>query len=204
MAHCYDRAVFAAAALARHGDRPLVVNLFPSTQNDDEHLLAVYRRHGAWGAVAKSNFAGLRFREPIYRTLRELVISYFEQYYNVTGEKTLRSYTRPLNPECLDRYEWLARDETMDRIALRLDGMHRTNLLTPSMIAGLAPIDERSYRAGLAGADVAGLYRPPWAASRDSLAAHPESVVFSPYPLGPAPSPPVGPRRRGDRRRAAS
>ena len=93
-AHCYDGAVFAAALLGRLGHPPLVVNLFPKTRDDDEHLLAVYRQGRAWGAVAKSNFVGLRFREPIYRTLRELVISYFEHYYNLAHEKTLRSYTR--------------------------------------------------------------------------------------------------------------
>ena len=102
-AHCYDGAVFAAAALARLGYPPLVVNLFPKTRNDDEHLLAVYRQRGAWGAVAKSNFVGLRFREPIYRTLRELVLSYFEHYYNVAGKKTLWSYTPPVEPGRLRR-----------------------------------------------------------------------------------------------------
>ena len=159
-AHCYDGAVFAAALLGHLGHPPLVVNLFPKTRNDDEHLLAVYRRRGAWGAVAKSNFVGLRFREPIHRTLRELVISYFEHYYNLAREKTLRSYTRPLNLTSFDRDEWLTRDETMDRIADRLSAMRRIPLLARSMIAGLSPVDERSYRAGLCGADLAGLYVP--------------------------------------------
>lgn len=159
-AHCYDGAVFAAAALGRLGFPPLVVNLYPKRRDDDEHLLAVFRQHGAWGAVAKSNVVGLRFREPIYRTLRELVISYFEQYFNVAREKTLRSYTRPLNLTAFDRYQWLSRDETMDRIAQRLWAMPRTALLTRSMIAGLSPMDERSYRAGLLGADQAGLFVP--------------------------------------------
>ena len=153
-AHCYD------AALGRLGDPPLVVNLFPKTQDDDEHLLAVFQRRGAWGAVAKSNFVGLRFREPIHRTLRELVISYFEHYYNVAREKTLRSYTRPLNLMAFAREGWLTRDETMDRIADRLSAMRRIPLLGPSMIAGLSPVDERSYQAGLRGADLAGLYIP--------------------------------------------
>jgi len=160
-AHCYDGAVFAAAALARLGYPPLVVNLFPKTSTDDEHLLAVFRRGRAWGAVAKSNCTGLRFREPIYRTLRELVVSYFEHYFNVAREKTLRSYTRPLNLTVFDRDQWLTCDAAMDRIADRLSAMPRFALLTRSMIAGLLPMDERSYRAGLLGADLAGLYRPP-------------------------------------------
>ena len=160
MAHCYDGAVFAAALLGRLGHSPLLVNLFPKTQNDDEHLLAVYRRRGAWGAVAKSNFVGLRFREPIYRTLRELVMSYFEHYYNLAREKTLRSYTRPLDLTRFDGEAWRTRDETMDRIADRLSAMRRIPLLGRAMIAGLSPMDERSYQAGLCGADLAGLYIP--------------------------------------------
>lgn len=159
-AHCYDGAVFAAAALARLGYPPLVVNLFPKTRDDDEHLLAIYRQHGAWGAVAKSNFVGLRFREPIHRTLRELVISYFEHYYNLAREKTLRSYTRPLNLTAFDRQQWLTRDETMDLIADRLSAMRRMPLMERSMIAGLSAMDERSYQGGLWGADLSGLYVP--------------------------------------------
>ncbi len=172
-AHCYDGAVFAAAALGRLGYPPRVVNLFPKTRADDEHLLAVFRRGGAWGAVAKSNCTGLRFREPIYRTLRELVISYFEHYFNVAREKTLRSYTRPLNLTIFDRHEWLVRDATMDRIARRLSALPRVALLTRPMIAGLSEMDDRSYRAGLLGADWAGLYLPVaskhWAETAASL-----------------------------------
>ena len=160
MAHCYDGAVFAAAALERLGDPPLIVNLFPETRRDDEHLLAVFRRRGAWGAIAKSNFIGLRFREPVYRTLRELVISYFEHYYNVARERTLRSYTRALNLAVFDRCAWRTRNETMDRIADRLNAMRRIPLLKRSMITGLTPLDEGSYRAGLQAANLAGLFIP--------------------------------------------
>lgn len=159
-AHCYDGAVFAAAALRRLGHPPLVVNLYPKTRHDDEHLLGIYRRRGAWGAVAKSNFVGLRFREPIYRTLRELVISYFEHYYNLAGEKTLRSYTRSLNLAAFDRYQWLTKDDTLDRIADRLWAMRRIPLLTRTMIGELSPMAACSYRAGLIEADPAGLYIP--------------------------------------------
>lgn len=76
-AHCFDGALFAAAALRCLGYPPLIVDLLPNGR-DDDHLLALYRVDGHWGAVAKSNFVGLRFREPIHRTLRELALSYFE------------------------------------------------------------------------------------------------------------------------------
>ena len=116
LAHCFEAAVCGAAALRQIGYRPLIVNLFPEPGIDDEHLLAIYGEPGAWGAVAKSNYAGLRYREPIYRSLRELVISYFEHYYNLAKDKTLRSYSRPLNLAGFDRYDWLAEDDTMKLI----------------------------------------------------------------------------------------
>ncbi len=159
VAHCYDGAVFAAAMLYHLGYPPLIVNMFPNSR-DDEHLVALFRRFGAWGAVGKSNFVGLRFREPIHRTLRELMLSYFEQYYNVRGEKTLRSHTRTLDLTRFDAHLWLTRNATMEEIALRLSGMRRYPLLTRGMIKNLSALDRRSYRAGLHGSIAAGLYRP--------------------------------------------
>ena len=157
-AHCFDGAMFAAAALRRLGYPPLVLDMLP--HNDDDHLLALYQRDGHWGAVAKSNFVGLRFREPVYRTLRELVMSYFEDFYNVDREKTLRGYTVPLNLSAFDPLDWTTCDETMDVIADKLDKIRKVHLLTDDMITGLALVDERSYQAGLMGVNAAGLYRP--------------------------------------------
>jgi len=163
IAHCFDGALFAAAALRGLGYPPLILDIVPSAR-DDDHLLALYKRDGHWGAVAKSNFVGLRFREPIYRTLRELVLSYFEQYYNVEREKTMRGYTVPLNLDSLhpasDRLDWMVSDEPMERIVQRLDEIRRVSLLTPQMIADLLLVDERSYQAGLMGVNEAGLHRP--------------------------------------------
>lgn len=158
-AHCFDGAVFAAAALRRIGYPPLLLDLM-SNGRDDEHLLAVFKIDGHWGAVAKSNFVGLRFREPVYRTLRELAMSYFEQYYNVEREKTLRAYTGPLNLKRFDRFDWMTRDEPLDLIARRTDEIRRVELISSGLAERLSPVDERSYRAGLAGADPQGLYRP--------------------------------------------
>ncbi len=159
VAHCFDGGMFAAAVLSRLGFPPLVVDLIPNDQ-DDDHLLAVYKMDGYWGAVAKSNYVGLRFREPIFRNLRELVISYFEQYYNINHEKTLRGYTIPLNLKKFDRDEWMIKDEALDLIAQRLDEIRKFNILTPAMIDRLATVDERSYQAGLSGSNPAGLYQP--------------------------------------------
>jgi hypothetical protein len=158
-AHCFDGAMFAAAALRRIGHPPLILDLL-SNGRDDEHLLALFKTDGHWGAVAKSNFVGLRFREPVYRTLRELAMSYFEQYYNVNREKTLRGYSGPLNLKSFDRFEWMTRDAALELIAQRTDEIHRIDLITPSMAERLSPVDERSYQAGLSGADPKGLFKP--------------------------------------------
>lgn len=160
VAHCFDGALFAAAALRRLGYPPLILEMVPNDW-DDDHLLATYRMDEYWGAVAKSNFVGLRFREPIYRNLRELVLSYFEQYYNVEREKTLRSYTLPLNLKAFDKLNWMASDESLERIARKLDKIRKIPILNPSMISNLSLVDERSYRAGLFEANEKGLYKPP-------------------------------------------
>ena len=158
-AHCFDGAVFAAMALRRLGYPPLILDML-SNGRDDEHLLALFKAAGCWGAVAKSNFVGLRFREPVYRTIRELVMSYFEQYYNLEREKTLRGYTGPLNLKRFDRLNWMTADETMELIAQRTEEIRRVMLIDAGMEKRLVPVDERCYQAGLIGSDPKGLYKP--------------------------------------------
>jgi len=160
VANCFDGALLAAAALWRLGYPPLLVNLFPAPDTDDDHVIALYKRHGCFGAVAKSNTVGLRFREPIYRSLRELVMSYFEFYYSVQWVKTLRAYTRPLKLEPLGGIGWLWDDAGLDPIAERLERMARIPVLTAQMEAELSPMDRRTYEGGLLGADDAGLWHP--------------------------------------------
>ncbi len=160
-AHCFDGALFAAAALRRVGHPPLILEMLPEPGRDDSHLLALFKEDGRWGAVAKSNFVGLRFREPIHRTLRELVASYFEVFFNDAREKTLRGYTRALDLAPFDRLDWETSDEPMEAIADRLDEIARFVLLTPMQVARLSPLDERSYEAGMLGLDRAGLYAVP-------------------------------------------
>lgn len=159
VAHCYDGALFAAATLRRLGYPPLILEMLPN-HRDDNHLLALFKQDGHWGAVGKSNFVGLRFREPVYRTLRELIMSYFEQFYNLEREKTLRGYTIPLNLQSFDRHGWMVRDEPMEWIAEKLDRMKRVRVLTPGMVKRLSPLDPRAYQAGLLGTNPRGLYRP--------------------------------------------
>ncbi len=158
-AHCVDGALLAAAALRRLGDPPWIVDL--RAHRDDDHVIAVYQRHGHWGALAKSNVVGLRFREPVYASLRELVMSYFEPYYNLDGERALRSYTDPLDLSTLDHLNWERDDAVIEpHICRLLDELPHHELMTPAMIAALHPIDARSYEAGLLGSNPNGLYRP--------------------------------------------
>jgi hypothetical protein len=157
-AHCFDGALFAAAALRRLGYPPLIIYMI--AVRDDDHLLAVYQRDGYWGTVAKSNCVGLRYREPIYRSLRELIMSYFDDYFNTEAEKSLRGYTVPIDLSQYDHLNWMASDENLEIIADGLDKQRKFKLLTQDMVTTLAPVDKRSYDAGFLGSDWAGLYDP--------------------------------------------
>jgi hypothetical protein len=159
-AHCLDGGLFAAMALRRLGFPPVVVDIFPDPGMDDDHVLAIFKRNGRYGAVAKSNFVGLRYREPVYHTLRMLIMSYFEQFYNVNGVKTLRTYAAPLNLNRFDRLRWEWQDSGADEIEKALLARSRTALITPEMADGLSPVDELTYKAGLMVANMEGLYKP--------------------------------------------
>ncbi len=159
-AHCFDGALFAAAALRRLGHPPIVLELVAPEERDDVHLLALYRVAGHWGAVAKSNVVCLRFREAVYRTLRELAMSFFSCYFNICHERTLRGYRGPLDLRRLDPLNWMACDDGLEKVAERLDRCRLVQLITPAMVARLSQVDPRTYRAGLLGANPRGLFRP--------------------------------------------
>ncbi len=156
--HCFDGALFAAAALRAIGHPPLWVDLIPG--DDDDHILAVFKRNGGWGAVAKSNFSGLRYREPVYRSLRELAMSYFEDYFNLAYKRALRGYTRPLNLARFDRIDWLTSDAGLDDIGVALGEITSYRLLTPAQVRALNPVDERTFNAAALGADLSESYMP--------------------------------------------
>lgn len=148
-AHCLEGALLAAAALRLHGDPPLLLDL--EAVRDDDHVLAIFRRRGLWGAIAKSNYAGLRFREPVYRNLRELVMSYFEHYYNLLGEKTLRNYSRPVNLARFDRLDWMTAERDLWEIPEHLHRIAHRPLLPKAVEQRLNRVDPRLRAAGLVG-----------------------------------------------------
>jgi len=156
-AHCTEGAIFAAAVLRFHGHPPLILDL--RAVNDDDHVVAVYKVQGFVGAVAKSNFSGLRFREPIYRSYRELALSYFELYFNTIGEKSLRAYSRPLDLNAFDSLSWMITEEDLAWIGQRLDALRHYPLIGEAMVQNLQPVDKRLYDAGMLGADPAGMYQ---------------------------------------------
>jgi hypothetical protein len=160
VAHCLDGALFAAAALRLLGYPPLILDLLPEPGTDDDHVLAIYRQDGGYGAVAKSNYVGLRGRQPVYRTLRELVMTYFEVSFNLFNERTLRSYTRPLNLVTLDRFDWMASASGADAVECRLKELKPVPLLSPGMARNLSPVDPLSVEAGTLGIKMAYVYQP--------------------------------------------
>jgi hypothetical protein len=116
--------------------------------HDDDHVVALYREQGLWGGIAKSNFAGLRFRAPVYRTLRELALSYFEDYYNLRGERTLRNYSRPVNLAHLDRQNWMTSEEDVWFVADALIAAKHYPLIPAKVARELPRLDRRSFEAG--------------------------------------------------------
>jgi hypothetical protein len=159
-AHCLDGALFAAFALRRLGHPPVIIDLLPDPGMDDDHVLAIYRCGKGYGALAKSNFTGLRLREPVYRSPRELVMSYFDFYFNVQGLKTLRYYTPQVRLERLDHLDWMTSDAGVDAIEKHLYTLRKIPLLAPEMIAALTPADPLTYRAGTLVVNPDGLYKP--------------------------------------------
>jgi hypothetical protein len=146
-AHCIEGAMVAAAALWVHGDPPLLMHL-DCHESDYPHVIAVFRRHGAWGAISKTNGAPLRYRDPIYRSLRELVLSYFHEYSNKRGHKTLRSYSIPYDMRRVDPSKWVtARKSCWETHDLLTDLRHYA-LITPRQERLLARLDRFAQRAG--------------------------------------------------------
>jgi hypothetical protein len=152
-AHCLDGGIFAALALWRIGFRPLILDLVPAPGMDDDHVLAVFQVDGTWGALAKSNYPILRYREPVYRSLRELAMTYFEFFFSLQREKTLRAYTRPIDLSHFQDPSWMWDEEGVKKISKRLYSLKPIPLITEKSAQLLNLSDERTYKAGTYGTD---------------------------------------------------
>jgi hypothetical protein len=146
-ANCIEGAVLAAAALRIQGEPPMIMDL--TAVHDEDHVIAVYRRRGLWGAIGTSKFTGLRARRPVYRTLRELAMSYFEHYFNLEGELTLRGHGRPVNLARFDRLQWMTSEADLWPIAEHLERIPHVPLVRPAVARGLTGVDGRLRAAGL-------------------------------------------------------
>jgi len=148
-ADCFTAALFAAAALRVNGYESLVVDL--EAERDEDHVLAVFKTDGKWGAVAKSKFAGLKYREPLFGSIRELAQSYFEHYYNYARQKTLRRYSRPINLKRFDKNNWMTtKDESIiESIEEYLDSVPHFRIISRKMEKKLRTVDKFSFARGI-------------------------------------------------------
>jgi hypothetical protein len=144
--HCYEGALFAAAALRANGYPPLIIDL--EAEHDTDHVIAVFKQHAHWGSIGKSNYTGCRYREPVYRTLRELALSYFEGYFNLRRERSLRTFSKPVNLSRFDDRHWMTTEGPVWFIAEYLFTIRHFPLLNPTLIKHLHRVDSRTFRAG--------------------------------------------------------
>jgi len=157
-AHCFEGALFAAAALQYNGYKPLIVDM--KSQNDDDHVLAVFKIDGYWGSIGKSNFTTLRYREPVYRNLRELIMSYFDLYFNMNGYKSLRSYSIPLDLTVYNSLNWTTTDDDLEYIGDKLEKIRHYPVVSEKMIKNLKTASDVVVKAGLMGSKAEGLFKP--------------------------------------------
>jgi hypothetical protein len=144
--HCLDGGFLAALCLWRIGFQPLLIDIVPDPGADDDHVLALYRVEGRWGALAKSNYINLGFREPVYKSLRELVMTYFEHYISVHQQKMLRGYTRPLDASRYVRLHWAWDEEGANILYYKhFYGRKTIPLITKSAARRLSPVTDRNY-----------------------------------------------------------
>jgi len=148
-ASCLEGAIFAAAALRVIGFPPLIFDL--EADNDTDHVVAIFKVRGHWGAIAKSNFTGCRYREPVHLTVRELALSYFNIYFNLRFERTLRRYSRPVNLARFDHLNWMASEKPIWFIAEHLCEIPHTALFPKTVAKNLTRVDSRTIRGEMVG-----------------------------------------------------
>lgn len=145
--HCAEGAVLAALALRVHGYPPLVLDL-TANKNDFDHVVAVYQKDGKWGAISKTNHAVLRYREPIYNSIRELAMSYFHEYFDDRGRKSLRSFSPAVNLQRFDKIGWMTTKEEVDYIPEYLAEVRHFPMLNRKQIRNLRKAEPIEIEAG--------------------------------------------------------
>jgi len=144
-AHCIEGAMLGAYVLSLHGHKPLLMHL--KTDKDWDHIIALFKIDGRWGALSKTNHAVLRYREAVYKSLRELAMSYFHEYFDDTGRKTLRSYSRLVN---LNSFEngWECEDGDLWGIDEELENCKHYEIVPKKILSKLRKADAVEIEAG--------------------------------------------------------
>ncbi|HEY5898676.1 MAG TPA: hypothetical protein VIV54_14000 [Burkholderiales bacterium] len=146
-AHCIEGAMLAAAALWVHGEPPLLLDM--RAEQDFDHVVALFRRNGRWGAISKTNGIGLRWRDPVYRNLRELAMSYFHEYTNKRSHKTLREYSVPFDLRRMDTAVWVSGTKNAWQVAERLDELRHFKLVNGHHLKSVVRRDPFERRVGI-------------------------------------------------------
>lgn len=146
-AHCMEGAMLAAVALWMHGEKPLVIDL-KTARGDDDHIVTVFKYKGHWGGISKTNHAVLRYRDPVYKSIRELAMSYFHEYFLDSGKKTLRSYSDPFDFSKLPDKRWITSEKDLWHIPRAIDCSPHHDLLTKEQIALLRNADPIECKVG--------------------------------------------------------
>lgn len=147
-AQCMEGAIFAASVLRLLGYKPLIVDL-EANKDDYDHAIAVFNKNGYWGSISKTNHSVLRYREPVYKSIRELVMSFFHEYFlNNNGKKTLRRYSLPVDLSKFDNLNWMISDEDIWYIPEYLADVKHFDILTKSQIQSLRKADDVEIIAG--------------------------------------------------------
>jgi len=146
-AHCIEGALLATIILRYHGHEPLLLDL-EANDPDYDHVVALFKKNGYWGAISKTNHAFLRYRDPIYKTIRELVLSYFNEYFlDTNGKKTLRKYSNPINLKRFDKHNWISSEEDVWLIPEYLTKVKHHKILTKKQALNLRKADPVELKA---------------------------------------------------------
>jgi hypothetical protein len=147
--HCFEGAIFAAAALRANGYPPLIFDL--EAERDTDHVLAIYKMKGYWGSIAKSNYTNCRGREPVYRSLRELAMSYFQTYFNMRRQRSLRTYSRAVNLKRFDDQDWMTTEKPIWFVIYHLLEIPHIKLVSRAMVNRLHLVDDRTFKGEILG-----------------------------------------------------
>lgn len=139
-AHCMEGALLGAYILSLHGHKPLILHL-KTTKHDFDHIITLFKEDGFWGALSKTNHAVLRYREPVYKNIRELVMSYFHEYFLDNGIKTLRQYSNPLDLNIFEK-GWEIEEGDLWGIDEELDKIKHYDIAPKKVFKNLRLADE--------------------------------------------------------------